>query len=204
MQTETQKRLDKLALAASVNNTAGRTGLTYPDRQESVSGGAFGLGPYDPLVISGEGSGLKKRRPRARAAAPKKKKRKPKVKEPSANDNDDDLKAALCAGGKKKRKGKGLIGAGLVGQGLKEDAGGPGGSVSDAKQGAFGNHGVGPEPGPSVGGGLVVALKKGEGMKAKAKRAPSAYNKFVKEFAKSHKGKDMMKLAAAAWSKQKK
>lgn len=186
MQTETQKRLSSLALAASVNNTAGRTGLAFPDRKESVAGGDYlanGGAAYDPDAIEGSGGGMKKKR----------RKRKPKM--PKMDMLDEKMEKKKRAPRKKKCAGGGLTGQGLVG-------GGP--VVGSGKDEGFANHGVGPTPPPgAVGGGVVVDLnagKKGSGMK----RKPSAYNKFVKEFSKTHKGKDMMKQAAAAWCKQKK
>jgi hypothetical protein len=196
MQTETQKKLQELALAASVNNTAGRTGLANPDRGSSAGsyiGGAMDeMGNMVPpsdgggAEIEGQGLKAKKRKPRKKADGEK------KAKAPRKRKGKAGLKDLLC----------GAEGAGLIGQGLLTEHKL---AATDGSQ----NHGVG----ATVAGASLVnsldanqgqeAPKAGSGMKKKTKRAPSAYNLFVRKFAQGYKGANLLKDASTAWKHSK-
>jgi hypothetical protein len=190
MQTETQKRLEELSRAASVNNTAGRTGLAYPNRPNEPSGSGLemveGMG-HEEMPSSGEvvGEGLKAKRKRA----PRKKK------------TEEEKKASHRKRKPKKSVSDLICGEGLIGQGLvTEQKFAP----TDGSQ----NHGVGATV---AGAGLIDSVDAAQGREApkvgsaiaKKKRAPSAYNLFVRKFSKSYKGANLLKDASAAWKQSK-
>lgn len=194
MQTEAQKRLERILEVRAQGNTAGRTGQEDLHALGGPSGGASAVLGYGVGPLEASGGGVRRRRRVVRARAPR------AVKRLAAPRRRRRLAGEIVGGSDAYDGGRGGASSAskVPGQSanptipLVQDKETPApGKKSKASGGAL----VG---GEIVGGAVVGG--------ARPKRKLSAYNVFVRDFSRKYKGPSSgrMVAAAAAWNKLKK